>query len=204
MARIRLRDRVRGLVAGSSSLATVLALGPSAAAPPAGAAEAASGAVTYPAGHGLPGGVHWNRVNTATAQVYFIDHTSVNWPVSASASTWNQTNRLGVYWRSPSQGCPGSNVGCVHVSEINNSTVDYIGLTSWTVNGDHFGTVSVKLNSAFAPDSTVKRSVACHELGHAIGLDHQNVNDSCMTAGNVFPKYPNGHDFDKVRAIYSH
>lgn len=202
MGKIRLRERVRGLVAGSSSLATLLALGPSAASPPAGAADVARGAVTYPAEHSLPGGIHWNRVNTATAQVYFIDHTSVLWPVSASAQRWNSTNRLGVYWRSPSQGCPGSNVGCVPVTEVSLPNAGWLGRTSYTVVGDHFGDVSIKLNTGVA-DAGQKRWAACHELGHAIGLAHQNASDSCMTTGNV-ANYPNGHDFDKIKGLYGH
>lgn len=205
VAKIRLRDRVRGLVAGSSSLATMLAMGPSAPAPAAAVSDAAAaGPVTYPTDHVINGGVHWNRVNTATAQVYFIDHTSVRWPVSASAQTWNQTNRLGVYWRSPSQGCPGSNVGCVPVTEVSLPNAAWHGSTSLAWSGDHFTQVSIKLNTAVTTTSSQKRSVACHELGHAIGLDHQRVNDSCMTDGAVYPLYPNGHDFDKIKGLYDH
>jgi hypothetical protein len=196
-----LRDRVRGLLAGSSSLATMLAVGPSAPSPATAASDVAAAG---PADHMIDGGVHWERSNTATAQVYFIDHTSVRWPVSASARTWNQTDRLGTYWRSPSQGCPGSNVGCVPVTEVSLPNAGWHGSTSMAWQGDHFTQVSIKLNTAVTTTSSQKRSVACHELGHAIGLDHQRVNDSCMTDGAVFPLYPNGHDFEKIKGLYNH
>lgn len=148
-------------------------------------------------------GYHWNRVNTAIAQVYYVDHTGPAWPVNSSVVQWNATNRLGVYCRTPSQGCPGSNVGCVHVWEVN--TPDpYYGTTSYSGSGGHFTFAAVYLNNYYYLDGVGHRHTACQEVGHAFGLSHQYAPDSCMNDSVLNTQYPNNHDYDQIRAIYNH
>ncbi len=154
------------------------------------------------------GGVHWRRQYAVYPSiVYTVDHTRpAVWPVRASADTWNQNgNRLWVLYRSAAEGCP---VGgqCAHVWEYNYPD----GLTGITyMNWDrnlHFTAVSSNLNNWYYLTPDGHRQVACHELGHAIGLWHQAYGSgSCMqNPTNGEAPFPNQHDIDQVVALYSH
>jgi hypothetical protein len=66
----------------------------------------------------------------------------------------------------------------------------------------------VQLNRSYLDsgyDDTAKSFVACQELGHLMGLDHQNdASDTCMS--NSYPAFltvthPNQHDLDEIAAI---
>jgi hypothetical protein len=55
-----------------------------------------------------------------------------------------------------------------------------------------------------------KQSVTCQELGHDVGLGHQDENFnnqslfSCMDYQNPPFEYPNAHDYGQLNSIYSH
>ncbi len=53
-----------------------------------------------------------------------------------------------------------------------------------------------------------KAFVACHELGHTVGLDHRGSGESttCLREGGTgifYPPYPDQHDLDEVNSHYS-
>jgi predicted Zn-dependent protease len=77
-----------------------------------------------------------------------------------------------------------------------------LGMTRPWVRGHHFSTVYVDV--AARPMSREKRlSVTCHEIGHALGLDHRGHSfSSCMTDGRAFPTRPDRHDMAELSAIY--
>jgi hypothetical protein len=79
----------------------------------------------------------------------------------------------------------------------------------------HITTGYTKLNdSYFAKDFynnyNWKQSVTCQELGHNVGLSHQDEDFnnasllSCMDYQNPPYEYPNAHDYDQLVAIYGH
>lgn len=47
-----------------------------------------------------------------------------------------------------------------------------------------------------------RRSVACHEIGHTVGLRHTAVADSCMSNGVLFPTALNAHDISHINSQY--
>ena len=59
---------------------------------------------------------------------------------------------------------------------------------------------------------TLRRYICCHEVGHTLGLDHQDVNfnnanlGTCMDYTNdpSTNQHPNQHDYDELVTIYSH
>jgi hypothetical protein len=151
----------------------------------------------------LEGGKHWYRGATAVAQVYFVDHTGVRWPVNASVIKWNEASRLGAYYSNPGT-CP---FHCVQVYEGNYGSGWY-GLTTLSVDANkHFiaGNMKIQLNNSLSTTQNQRQSIACQEEGHAIGIDHQSATNSCMyPTAAYFPLYPNGHDFDMVYTLYDH
>jgi predicted Zn-dependent protease len=59
------------------------------------------------------------------------------------------------------------------------------------------------VSASFVKNSShnVRESLACHELGHAIGLVHRDGN-SCMNADS-WPVHPDSFDFDTLDALYA-
>ena len=136
-----------------------------------------------------------------------VDNTGSRWPVNASTVTWNQSSRLGVYYKTPGT----CSFNCVHVEAY--AYTDQYGPSrgktrlDWDANG-HFkpGSIGIVLNTYWAANSNKDRSVTCHEIGHALGLDHQgDAATSCMTNGPTnFPLYPNDHDWNLLFNLYNH
>jgi hypothetical protein len=46
-------------------------------------------------------------------------------------------------------------------------------------------------------------AIACHELGHALGLDHRSERTSCLTA-TIHSSQPDEHDLADLRAAHAH
>ena len=155
---------------------------------------------------------HWIRTNTAVAQVYFIDYTGTYWPVNAATIEWNRAAKLGAYYLTPSNSCP---FHCVPIREVNLPNSGWFGATYglWDIDsGKHFksGSVYIQLNnsvtSSYGLTAGQRQGIACHEQGHAIGLEHREYTDDCMYSKDTryFPRYPSAHDYSLVDAIYNH
>src|SRR5215207_8694225 len=92
---------------------------------------------------------------------------------------------------------------------------EWLGLTRlfFNASGDHIDAATVLLNNSFmyAPNSpyntdAARRHTICHELGHALGIDHIEttscVNDSQYAVFNYVT--PINGDFRQLRRIYEH
>ncbi|MEU4389546.1 hypothetical protein [Kribbella sp. NPDC023855] len=56
----------------------------------------------------------WSYGAYRDPQVYFLDHTSAAWPVTAAVNDWYQAVGIDAYYRWHTAGCP-SGTHCVHV-----------------------------------------------------------------------------------------
>ena len=171
------------------------------------------------------GGYHWAgngaditlRVNKALTSQW---NTSVN----KAISDWDQSNELTLI----NQNAPaGTNTkkcspiaGQVLVCNAAYGQRGWLGIASiWLSNG-HISQATTKLNDSYhnnAPynSSAWRALVACQEIGHDFGLDHQDENfdnanlGTCMDytsnpAGPPANTAPNSHDYNQLNTIYNH
>ncbi|GAA0592785.1 matrixin family metalloprotease [Kribbella sandramycini] len=136
-------------------------------------------------------------------QVYFLDHTPAGYPVQAAVGDWYQSPGIDSYYRWHTQGCPGGGRHCVHVYAVN-SSASWYGLTTWAPNAPS-GPAKVELNTRLLTNATQRAKTTCHELGHALGLDHNSSTNSCLKSGTVGPgwnTHPSNDDFQVLNQLY--
>ena len=177
------------------------------------------------------GGYHWAgdgqnlrlTVNKAITSQW-------NTSVGTAVSDWNQSTELVLASQTaavdPKKCSPIA--GQILVCNAAYGRRGWLGIASiWLSNG-HISQATTKLNDSYhnyAPynSSAWRALVACQEIGHDFGLDHQdetfdNVNlGTCMDytnapAGGVLNgfnygpsnQHPNAHDYDQLKTIYNH
>jgi hypothetical protein len=110
--------------------------------------------------------------------------------------------------------------GMVQVCSAKYGYNGWLGVAQIWATGDHITQGTTKLNDSYYALSTYNRPewralVACQEIGHVFGLNHQdevqtNPNlGTCMDYTNnpLGPpdnEHPNAHDYDELDIIYSH
>ncbi|MBI4087028.1 hypothetical protein HY416_03555 [Candidatus Kaiserbacteria bacterium] len=172
-------------------------------------------------------GYHWGRTaNPFTLELG--DNVSAAWDgyLATAASDWSVSNVLDTVVRAGKtkpRVCKATN-GRVEVCNERYGATGWLGIAQIWVGGTHITKGTVKVNDTYfasAPYNTAawKTSVMCQEIGHTLGLDHQdedfgNVNlGSCMdytndpdgtVSGQADNRHPNGHDYEELAAIYAH
>jgi hypothetical protein len=141
----------------------------------------------------------WDYGSYNDPQVYFLDSSSSAWPVVASVTEWNRATGIDSYWKSGTSACP-TGVHCVTVNNGAYGATGWLGLTSWTPNTQ--GPVSVKLNDSYSLTAAERRTIACHELGHALSLNHNTSTSSCLYSGTYISLVPNADDYKLLPLIY--
>jgi len=165
------------------------------------------------------GTYHWGRTAnpfTLTA----IDTTSSGWTtyVNTALGDWNSSSVLNV-----SKTTGTSKRRCAAVSGkivVCNNTYGnngWLGVaTIWTASGGtHIAQATTKFNDTYFNSPTYntpayRQFVACQEIGHDFGLDHQDENFSnanlgtCMdyTSNPSSNQHPNQGDYDQLVCIY--
>lgn len=145
------------------------------------------------------------RWTNKSASIY-ID---LNNPVLKNATNtaiqqWNQT---GAFTFKPTTNRNNANIIVKAISENNNGAA---GLTEMEVNTltGYFEHATVELNANYLLNPAYGYSqqrivnTAEHELGHAIGLQHNNGQSVMQPAGSFYPIQP--VDIQNVRTIYQH
>ncbi|UJA21245.1 hypothetical protein HJD18_14165 [Thermoleophilia bacterium SCSIO 60948] len=165
-------------------------------------------------------GAHWNDGDGQQAKMTFVDNTGAPWPIYAAANTWDNAGRIVVAYNA--NNCNGD-PHCVGVNATNmggDSCNANPGYFAWNANSSRHLLAAqsyIRLNQDCNPRSTrVQRFIACHEEGHATGLDDepQSIRDqTCMAAGTAPPhpdfdtweETPRPHDFEMLdNQIYTH
>jgi hypothetical protein len=168
------------------------------------------------------GPYHWART-TSSFDLTIINSTTNEWDgfVSDAVSDWSASGNLnmiedmyGDTSKKTRRRCKGG-TGTVRICNLAYGNTGWLGIAGISIDStNHITTGYTKLNDTYFADpfydSTWQQSVTCQELGHNVGLGHQDEdfnNDSlftCMDYQN--PPYPvsNLHDWLLLDEIYGH
>lgn len=189
------------------------------------AALAASGAVLV-ASHSW-GNYHWARITTSSSPSFdliVVNSTTEGWDsyVDRAIADWSASSKLDMVQDLSGSTSDKDRRQCRAPSGALRICNQFYGSTGWLgiagisidTNG-HIVSGYTKLNDTYfssapydSPDW--KQSVTCQELGHNVGLDHQDENFnntsllSCMDYQNPPYEYPNDHDYEQIDTIYGH
>ena len=168
------------------------------------------------------GGYHWARTSNPFT-LNLGDNVSTEWDsyLATTSSDWSVSTVLDTTIVS---GGTLSNVrrcrptsGRVEVCDTTYGNTGWLGVAQIWVSGLHITQGTVKVNDTYFNTSTYGTSawrnlVMCQEVGHTLGLDHQDENFSNPNLGTCMDytndpstnQHPNQHDYDELVAIYSH
>jgi len=165
------------------------------------------------------GGYHWARIsnpfnlklgdNLTSAWKPYLTTTSNDWSVSSVLDTSIVTGQA-------KKNCSPTS-GRVEACNKNYGNNGWLGLAQIWVSGSHITQGLTKMNDTYFNTakyntSAWKNLVMCQEVGHTLGLDHQdeifnNANlGTCMDYTNdpSTNQHPNKHDYDQLEVIYLH
>ena len=166
------------------------------------------------------GNYHWaHTVNPLTLKLG--DNVSSQWDayLTTTSIDWSESSVLDttiVSGGTNPKNCKAVS-GKVEVCNSKYGNNGWLGIANIWVSGDHITKGTVRVNDTYF--NTVKYNtpawrnlVMCQEVGHTLGLDHQDENFSnqnlgtCMdyTSNPSTNQHPNQHDYDQLATIYAH
>jgi hypothetical protein len=167
------------------------------------------------------GGYHWART-TNPFTLTLLDSVTSPWEpyLATTAADWHQSTVLdiavGTGDTRNAKRCPGT-TGKVEVCNSTYGRNGWLGIAQISISGSHILAGTVKLNDSYFNSAAYntpawRNLVMCQEVGHTLGLDHQdevhtNANlGTCMDYTNnpSTNQHPNAHDYAMLESIYSH
>ena len=169
------------------------------------------------------GTYHWART-TSSFDLVVVNSTTPDWDsyVAAAAADWSRSTKLNLV-EDPTGSTSAkdrrqcrANAGTVRICNLEYGFTGWLGIAGISIDtSGHIYSGYTKLNdsyfnSAYYNTFDWKQSVTCQELGHNLGLDHQDEDfdntslESCMDYQD--PPFPsaNTHDLEQLAAIYGH
>ena len=165
-------------------------------------------------------GYHWTRtVNPFTLKLG--DNVSGIWDahLATASGDWSQSTVLDtpvVSGLSNVKNCKPTS-GRVEVCNNKYGNNGWLGIAQIWASGSHIYKGATKVNDTYFSTPTYNTTawrnlVMCQEIGHTLGLDHQdetfnNPNlGTCMDYTNnpSTNQHPNQHDYDELGIIYAH
>jgi hypothetical protein len=169
------------------------------------------------------GDYHWART-TNSFDLTVINSTTSDWDgyVSRAVADWSFSTVLNLV-EDPNgdtssqtrRQCRGG-TGTLRICNLAYGQNGWLGVAGISIDTNgHITTGYTKLNDSYFSwdyynQHDWKQSVTCQELGHNVGLDHQDENFnnqslfSCMDYQDPPYEFPNGHDYAQLEAIYGH
>lgn len=166
---------------------------------------------------------HWARTSSSF-DLIIVNSTTSDWDgyVSQAVYDWSFSSALnmvedfsGSTSKKDRRKCDSGD-GWVRICNLEYGRTGWLGIAGISIDQDgHIFTGYTKLNDTYFAEGYYntaewKQSVTCQELGHNIGLDHQDEdfdNDtllSCMDYQDPPYAYPDQHDYDQLLSIYGH
>jgi hypothetical protein len=169
------------------------------------------------------GDYHWARTSSSF-DLTVINSTTSDWDsyVTQAVGDWSQSGKINMVedpnGNTSSQTRRRCNApdGQVLICNLDYGNNGWLGIAGISLDSQgHIIKGYTKLNDGYFTQSYYnhdnwKQSVTCQELGHDIGLDHQDEDFdnqslfSCMDYQDPPFEYPNTHDYDQLNAIYGH
>ena len=174
------------------------------------------------------GDAHWARTSTLHIRVGDSVGTAWDTHLREALKDWSVATELDmvVTTSSTAPSTCSPTYGIVVACSAKYGSTGWLGLGQIWTSGGHIVQGTAKVNNTYfslAKYNTAawRRSVMCQELGHTLGLGHQdedtaNANlGSCMdytsdptgtkgTNGTLNNTRPNAHDYQQLSAIYNH
>jgi hypothetical protein len=165
-------------------------------------------------------GYHWARAtnpftlklgdNVSSAWDSYLATASSDWSAS---SVLNTTVVTGLSNPKTCKPVPGR----VEVCDSKYGNNGWLGIASVWVSGEHITQGTVKMNNTYFQTARYntpawRNLVLCQEVGHTIGLDHQDEDftdaplGTCMDYTNdpTLNQHPNAHDYEELENLYAH
>ena len=171
---------------------------------------------------------HWARTATNIPfDLPVVNSTTDDWDgyVAQAVYDWSQSTELnmvedtnGSTSKKVRRQCKGPS-GQVRICNLAYGQTGWLGVAGISIDANaHITKGYTRLNDTYFrmsfyndPSENWRQSVTCQELGHNVGLHHQDEdfnNDSlltCMDYQNPPHAYPNSHDYDQLDlTIYAH
>jgi hypothetical protein len=165
---------------------------------------------------------HWAR-STSSFNLIIINSTTNDWDnyVTQAVADWSSSSVFnmiedptGSTSKKTRRRCKGG-AGQIRICNLAYGDVGWLGIAGISIDSNgHITTGYTKLNDTYFSqpfyDETWMQSVTCQELGHNVGLDHQDEDFNngslytCMDYQNPPFEFPNFHDYEQLEIIYGH